>query len=75
MKIWLGLNLKIIGNYNKNKPCIIAVKHQSAWETVICTSIFDMPSIVLKKELIYLTNNWIIFFKGKSDTYHQRKYN
>ena len=25
MKIWLGLNLKIIGNYNKNKPCIIAV--------------------------------------------------
>ena len=51
MKIWLGLNLKIIGNYNKHKPCIIAVKHQSAWETVLCTSIFDMPSIVLKKEL------------------------
>ena len=41
MKIWLGLNLKIIGNYNKDKPCIIAVKHQSAWETVICTSIFE----------------------------------
>ena len=39
MKIWLGLNFKIIGNYNKNKPFIIAVKHQSAWETVICTSI------------------------------------
>ena len=26
MKAWLGLNVKIIGNYNKNKPCIIAVK-------------------------------------------------
>ena len=49
MKIWLGLNFKMIGDYIKNKPCIIAVKHQSAWETVVCTSIFDMPSIVLKK--------------------------
>ena len=66
MKIWLGLNLKIIGNYNKNKPCIIAVKHQSAWETVICTSIFDMPSIVLKKELIYLPIIGLYFLKGRA---------
>ena len=66
MKIWLGLNLKIIGNYNKNKPCIIAVKHQSAWETVLCTSIFDMPSIVLKKELIYLPIIGLYFLKGRA---------
>ena len=26
MKIWLGLNLKIIGNYDKNKSFIFAVK-------------------------------------------------
>ena len=66
MKIWLGLNLKIIGNYNKKKPCIIAVKHQSAWETVICTSVFDMPSIVLKKELIYLPIIGLYFLKGRA---------
>ena len=66
MKVWLGLNVKIIGNYNKNKPCIIAVKHQSAWETIICTSIFDMPSIVLKKELIYLPIIGLYFLKGRA---------
>ena len=66
MKIWLGLNLKIIGNYNKNKPCIIAVKHQSAWETVLCTSLFNMPSIVLKKELIYLPIIGLYFLKGRA---------
>ncbi len=66
MKIWLGLNLKIIGHYNKNKPCIIAVKHQSAWETVLCTSLFDMPSIVLKKELIYLPIIGMYFLKGRA---------
>ena len=64
MKIWLGLNFKIIGKYNKNKPCIIAVKHQSAWETVLCTSLFDMPSIVLKKELIYLPIIGLYFLKA-----------
>ena len=65
MKVWLGLNVKIIGNYNNNKPCIIAVKHQSAWETVFCTSLFDMPSIVLKKELIYLPII-LYFLKGRA---------
>ena len=65
MKIWLGLKVKIIGNYQKNKPCIIAVKHQSAWETIICTSIFDMPSIVLKKELIYLPIIGLYFLRGR----------
>ena len=66
MKLWLGLSLKIIGKYNRHKPCIIAVKHQSAWETIICTSIFDMPSIVLKKELIYLPIIGLYFLKGRA---------
>ncbi len=66
MKIWLGLDLKIVGNYNKKKPCIIAVKHQSAWETVLCTSLFEMPSIVLKKELIYLPIIGLYFLKGRA---------
>ena len=66
MKVWLGLDLKIIGNYNKKVPCIIAVKHQSAWETVLCKSLFDMPSIVLKKELIYLPIIGLFFLKGRA---------
>ncbi len=66
MKIWLGLNLKIIGKYNKNKLYIFAVKHQSAWETVLCTSLFDMPSIVLKKELIYIPLIGLYFLKGRA---------
>ena len=66
MKIWLGLEFKIVGNYNKKKPYIIAVKHQSAWETVICTSLFNMPSIVLKKELIYLPIIGLYFLKGRA---------
>ena len=66
MKVWLRLNVNVIGKYNKNKPCIIAVKHQSAWETIICTSIFDMPSIVLKKELIYLPIIGLYFLKGRA---------
>ncbi len=66
MKIWLGLDLKIVGKYNKKKPCIIAVKHQSAWETVLCTSLFDMPSIVLKKELIFIPIIGLYFLKGRA---------
>ena len=66
MKVWLGLNVKIIGSYNKKKPYIFAVKHQSAWETVLCTGLFDMPSIVLKKELIYLPIIGLYFLKGRA---------
>ena len=66
MKMWLGLDLRIVGSYNKKKPYIIAVKHQSAWETILCTSLFDMPSIVLKKELIYLPIIGLYFLKGRS---------
>ena len=66
MKIWLGLEVKIDGNNFLDKTVIYAVKHQSAWETVICTSVFDMPSIVLKKELIYLPIIGLYFLKGRA---------
>ena len=32
-------------------PCIIAAKHQSAWDTMIFALMFDRPSYVLKREL------------------------
>ena len=55
LRVVVGLRHEVNGLENLPKQnIIIAAKHQSAWETVLCTSIFDMPSIVLKKELIYI---------------------
>jgi 1-acyl-sn-glycerol-3-phosphate acyltransferase len=34
--------------------CIIASKHQSAWETFKVGVLFDGPAVVLKKELLYI---------------------
>ena len=49
----VGINVKII---NKDKipdgPCIIACKHQSAWETTIFHGSLPDPAIVLKSELL-----------------------
>lgn len=33
-------------------PCILAAKHQSAWDTIIVLALFDTPAIVMKKELL-----------------------
>ena len=52
----LGLDYKIIGENNipKDKPVILACKHQSAWETVFLIAYFRSVSIILKKELCYI---------------------
>jgi len=58
MRWWLNLDVKVIGKLPpKDKIVIYAIKHQSAWETVFCTDLFSMPSIVLKKILIFLLKN------------------
>lgn len=36
------------------KECIIACRHQSAWETIIISDLFGAVFVVLKKELTYL---------------------
>ena len=65
MKWWLGTNVKIVGEIPpKDKVVIYAIKHQSAWETVFCTNLFSMPSIVLKKALIYLPVIGLYFLKS-----------
>ncbi|MBS0271400.1 MAG: 1-acyl-sn-glycerol-3-phosphate acyltransferase [Proteobacteria bacterium] len=68
-KIWIGgviwicenilqLSIKIIGQEKLlQTPVILAVKHQSAWETIIFHYFLADPSIVLKRELL-----WIPFF-------------
>jgi 1-acyl-sn-glycerol-3-phosphate acyltransferase len=35
-------------------PCLIAAKHQSAWDTLIFNLILDDPSFVVKRELLHL---------------------
>lgn len=47
-----GIKYEIRGLKNlPNEPCVIACKHQSAWETIIFYKIFKYPTFVLKKEL------------------------
>lgn len=48
-----GIKHEIRGTLNLPvEPCIIAAKHQSAWETMIFYYLTKYPSFVLKKELV-----------------------
>jgi len=48
-----GITYQVIGRENiPAGACIIAAKHQSAWETMKLFLLFDNPAIVLKKELL-----------------------
>jgi 1-acyl-sn-glycerol-3-phosphate acyltransferase len=51
----LGLHYQILGKENlPNGACIVAPKHQSAWETCKICELFGDPAIVLKAELTYI---------------------
>ncbi len=51
----LKLEFNFIGQDNiPDTPVILAVKHQSAWETIVFNSLIANPSIVLKKELTWI---------------------
>ena len=65
MKWWLNTDIKVEGELpSKDKVVIYAIKHQSAWETVFCTDLFSMPSIVLKKALIFLPVIGLYFLRS-----------
>jgi 1-acyl-sn-glycerol-3-phosphate acyltransferase len=54
----VGLRYRILGSEQLiAPPVIIASKHQSAWDTMICSLLFPRPAYVLKREL-----TWIPFF-------------
>lgn len=54
----VGLGHELRGREHLPKgPSIIAMKHQSAWDTFAVAVIFDDPAIVLKQELM-----WIPFY-------------
>ena len=65
MKWWLNTEIKVMGKIPpKNKVVIYAIKHQSAWETIFCTDLFSMPSIILKKVLIFLPVIGLYFLRS-----------
>lgn len=54
-RVILGLDYDVIGKENlPEAPYIVAMKHQSAWETMKLYALFGDPAIVLKKELMDL---------------------
>jgi 1-acyl-sn-glycerol-3-phosphate acyltransferase len=47
-----GLDYQVRGQARRPaEPAIFALKHQSAWETLVCHLLFDDPAIALKREL------------------------
>ena len=54
-RVVLGLRYRVIGQENlPPAPYLVAMKHQSAWETMKLYHLFGDPAIVLKKELMDL---------------------
>ena len=55
-KVILGLKYELRGTKNlpKNTPFIVAMKHQSAWETLKLMIWFEHPVVILKKELLHI---------------------
>ena len=54
LKYICNITYVLEGAENIIEPCIIASKHQSAWETAMFHIIFPRPIYILKKELYYI---------------------
>lgn len=59
LKYTVGIKFEIRGKEKldqilKSGPCILALKHQSAFETIVCSLLLDRFVIVLKKDLLFL---------------------
>ena len=53
LKLTVGLGYEVRGRENLPKgPAILALKHQSAWETLALFALFEDPAVVLKRELL-----------------------
>ena len=49
----IGLDYRVVGREHlPDGPCIVAAKHQSAWETMKLHLLLDEPAVVLKRELM-----------------------
>lgn len=50
----IGLSYQLKGDMAADRQVIYAVKHQSAWETMVLYDVLGAPLVVLKKELLRL---------------------
>ena len=50
----IGINKMVRGNRHLDRQVLYAVKHQSAWETIILCWLLAAPAFVLKRELLRL---------------------
>jgi 1-acyl-sn-glycerol-3-phosphate acyltransferase len=50
----LGLRYRVLGELPRHGPALIAMQHQSAWETLKLHMLFDDPCIAVKQELLRL---------------------
>jgi len=63
LRVIAGVRMEVRGRENiPVGPCIVAGKHQSAWETFAILPLLDDPAMVLKKELSYIPFfGWFIY--------------
>lgn len=63
----LGLGYEIRGRENLPAgACVLAVKHQSAWETLIFHALLSDPAFVIKKSLLWLpVVGWYLWKSGQ----------
>lgn len=55
LRVTVGINHRVVGRENLPAgPAILACKHQSSWETMAFTGLFDDIAIVLKRELLFI---------------------
>jgi 1-acyl-sn-glycerol-3-phosphate acyltransferase len=55
LKLFVGLSYRVEGLENLPPgPCIVACKHESAWETLIFHTLLSRPGYALKRELMWV---------------------
>ena len=50
----LNLDYRVVGSLPRHGPVLVAMKHQSVWETLKLHILFENPSIIVKQELLDL---------------------
>lgn len=55
LKVLVGTRLEVRGREKlPNGPCLVASKHQSAWETFALIPLFRDPALLMKRELFWI---------------------
>jgi 1-acyl-sn-glycerol-3-phosphate acyltransferase len=55
LRVTVGITHRVVGREHlPSGPAILACKHQSSWETLAFTLLFDDIAIVLKRELLFI---------------------